>query len=430
MEEEKMFACVLFAAVLAAPQVDSPFSELAYEEALEKATSTGKLLLVDFTASWCQPCKRMEKETWGNADVRAWLGEHAFAIQVDVDKQSDLAKRFEIEAMPTVVALREGLEFDRIVGYRDAKGFLGWGRDVLAGKRTSDELKVRAVELRDSKDVDARYDLARSLLRAKQYEQALEHYIWLWPATREAPGMGGVRLSFMLSDMAELAKKHEPARKAFMEILEGLQAKVDAADVPEFLDWQEWSSLCEYFGERARILAWYEKWCDDQGRLFAGKTGGFRCDHVIEDVFDQLMDADRPLDAVRLYEDARGRAGKIVADYRRFSALDAGMDEEMREQMADFQRRELTENLTKLFAALLATGREAEAADVAGVLLQTLDTPDSRKALVRAGLDMTKRPQASFGRWLDEAEAAGANVRILRRRLDNLQEGGETAKDE
>jgi thioredoxin 1 len=422
-----MFAFVLFAAAVAL-QTDSPFSELGYEAALEKARSTGKLLLVDFTASWCQPCKRMEKETWGNAEVRSWLGEHALAIQVDVDEQSDLARRFGIEAMPTVVALREGQEFDRVVGYRDAAGFLGWGRDVLAGKRTSDDLKTRAQELRDSKDVDARYDLARDLLRGKQYEQALEHYLWLWPATRDASGMGGVRLSFMLGDMAELAKKHEPARKAFREILEGLQARVDAADVPEFRDWQEWTALCRYFGERARILAWYEKRRDDRGRLFAGKAGEFRCAHVVEDVFDELMEAERPLDAVRLYEDARGRAEKIVADYRQFSALDAGMDE-MREQAAAFHRSKLTEDLTKLFAALLAADRDAEATDVAGLLLRTLDTPESRTALVRAGLQTAKRPQESFGRWLDEAEAAGASVRILRRRLGKLEGAAGSAKD-
>lgn len=416
-----MLAFVLFAAV--ALQSDSPFSELGYEAALTQARSTGKLLLVDFTASWCQPCKRMEKETWENADVRAWLGQHALAIQVDVDEQSDLAKRFGIEAMPTVVVLREGQEFDRIIGYRDAAGFLGWGKDVLAGKHTSDELKTRTQELRDSKDVDARYDLAQDLLRAKQYEQALEHYLWLWPATREVPRMGGVRLSFMLSNMAELAKKHEPARNAFMQILEELQAKVevDAAAIPAFRDWQEWSSLCQYFGERARILAWYEKRRDDQGRLFAGKTGESRCDNMIEDVFEQLIEAERPLDAVRLYEDVHGRAERIVADYRQISAVDGGLDEEMREQMADFHRGKLTEDLSRLFAALLAAGRDPEASDVARLLLRTLDTPESRTALVSAGLDTAKRPYESFGRWLDEAEAASANVHALRRRLSMLE---------
>jgi hypothetical protein len=43
-----------------------------------------------------------------------------------------------------------------------------------------------------------------------------------------------------------------------------------------------------------------------------------------------------------------------------------------------------------------------------------------RRALVRAGLRTTKTAHADFARWLDEAEAAGGNVRIVRRPLERL----------
>src|SRR5512145_1378251 len=99
-----LFSCPAFAR-------GEPFADLAYEPALEKAQKEKKLLLVDFTASWCGPCKKMEKDTWAAADVRAWLGENAIAIQIDIDEERVLAKRFRIEAMPTVVAVRDGQEF-------------------------------------------------------------------------------------------------------------------------------------------------------------------------------------------------------------------------------------------------------------------------------------------------------------------------------
>jgi len=100
-----------------------PFADLDFEPALEKAQKEKKLLLLDFTAIWCGPCHKMEKDTWAAAEVRAWLSENAISIQIDVDQDRELAQRFRIEAMPTVVALREGAEFDRVVGYRNAPQF-------------------------------------------------------------------------------------------------------------------------------------------------------------------------------------------------------------------------------------------------------------------------------------------------------------------
>ncbi len=404
-----------------------PFTELGYEAALVRANEQGKLLLVDFTASWCQPCKRMEAETWPDKDVLAWLGEHAIAIQVDVDQQSDLAARFEIEAMPTVVAMRAGEEFDRVVGYRDAAGLLAWGKDVLAGRRSSDALMERAKTLAESEDVQARYELARDLLRAKQYELALTHYLWLWPATRTVPSMGGVRLSFMLSNMGDLAKKHAPAKTAFLGLLDGLQAKVDAAPVPDGTDWSEWSALARTFGQTQRMIRWYEARRDEAGRLYAdGEQGNgkLREQRIVADVFEALMAADRAQDAVRLYPDARAHAQTLARQYERMLSAGAMVDEAAGKELTEHAGRKLTGELSELYAALLAAARGAEAADVGALLVRTLDTPESRLALVRAGLAVARQPEADFTRWLDEAEQAGASVKSLRRRLEKLGAAG------
>jgi len=401
---------------------DGPFAELAFEAARERAVEQQKLLLVDFTASWCGPCKKMEKDTWAAAEVRAWLDENALAIQVDVDEERELAQGFRITAMPTVVALRAGEEFDRIVGYRDAPAFLAWTRDVQAGKRASDALLEESTRLRESTDVKARYELAQALARAGQPAEALVHYLWLWPATRSEPAFGGVRLSFLLSDMARLAAEHEPAREAFGKILAGLQEQVDAVEVPSFETWQEWTAFCRSFGENERVVAWYERHRDAEGRLLVERDD-FLATHIVSEVFEVLMQAERPLDAVQLYEDATGRAREAVRDHRRSEDASAGMEADLREMTERFQRQKLVKDLSRLHAALLLAERDAEAARVATILLEALDTPEARIGLVREGLALVKRSHPDYPRWLDEAEAAGGNVRFARRELERLGAG-------
>src|SRR4051794_11634493 len=92
------------------------FTELEYATARERAIAEGKLLLVDATAAWCGPCQMMDRTTWVDPTVVAWLGDHALAIQVDIDAHQDVARELRIEAMPTIIAFVGGTEFDRVVG--------------------------------------------------------------------------------------------------------------------------------------------------------------------------------------------------------------------------------------------------------------------------------------------------------------------------
>ncbi len=92
-----------------------------------------EILVLDFTARWCGPCKLM-------APVLARLAEEyrgrARIVEVDVDEERDLATRYDVRSMPTLVVLRSGTEVGRIVGSRPRAFVAGVLDRALAGEIT------------------------------------------------------------------------------------------------------------------------------------------------------------------------------------------------------------------------------------------------------------------------------------------------------
>ena len=69
-----------------------------------------------FTATWCGPCKMLKP-------ILHRLNEEG-TIEVefyDIDEYSELAKEYEIKAVPTLICVKENKEVKRIVGYKPAK---------------------------------------------------------------------------------------------------------------------------------------------------------------------------------------------------------------------------------------------------------------------------------------------------------------------
>ena len=78
------------------------------------------LAMVDFWASWCGPCKMLS--TTVEALAEQYEGK-ALVCKVNVDEEPDLARRFGVMSIPTVVFLKNGREFDRKVGLMPAEAF-------------------------------------------------------------------------------------------------------------------------------------------------------------------------------------------------------------------------------------------------------------------------------------------------------------------
>ncbi|XP_020218855.1 thioredoxin H-type 1 [Cajanus cajan] len=84
----------------------------AWKEQLEKGVQTGKLIVVDFTASWCGPCRFIAPIL---AEIAKKTPEVTF-LKVDVDELNPISEEWRVEAMPTFLFLKGGREVDRVVG--------------------------------------------------------------------------------------------------------------------------------------------------------------------------------------------------------------------------------------------------------------------------------------------------------------------------
>ena len=79
-----------------------------------------EICVIDFSASWCGPCRMMAPILEDISDK--YKGKYYF-YQIDVDSAEELAQKFEISAVPTILVFAKGKEIGRTSGYQEFDEF-------------------------------------------------------------------------------------------------------------------------------------------------------------------------------------------------------------------------------------------------------------------------------------------------------------------
>jgi len=86
------------------------------------------IVMVDFWAEWCGPCKMAAPVIDGLADEYA--GKVTVA-KLDVDAEPEIAQKFGVMSIPTVILFKDGAELARQVGFAGKQGYLDLLKKVI-----------------------------------------------------------------------------------------------------------------------------------------------------------------------------------------------------------------------------------------------------------------------------------------------------------
>jgi YHS domain-containing protein/thiol-disulfide isomerase/thioredoxin len=117
------FTALVTAQVSASELVPAKVWKTDFAAAQEEAKQLHRPLVIHFCATWCGPCKKMERVVLDSAQVLKIVDAGFVGVKVDVEKNAVVQKKFKVESLPTdLIVSPEGKVLYRSEGYDDRAG--------------------------------------------------------------------------------------------------------------------------------------------------------------------------------------------------------------------------------------------------------------------------------------------------------------------
>ena len=116
---KKLRQTLLFLAILFSSNANAQLWFNSLEQAQQIAKQQNKLLLVDFYADWCGPCKQLDMDVWSNDSAKELMKKYVL-VKINVDYNKSDASSYGVKGIPHIaIATPWNNVLYQFVGYRD-----------------------------------------------------------------------------------------------------------------------------------------------------------------------------------------------------------------------------------------------------------------------------------------------------------------------
>ncbi len=126
-----------------------------YNAARQKAVLEKKVLVLQFTAKWCQPCKYMEKEVFSNLSVQKLIQQKIVLLKLNIDdpRNEELKKEHKVTVLPTLIMMRaSGKILARAEQSFNPESFIAWAEENINPNTVSKVDPTPSMDPNDSAD--------------------------------------------------------------------------------------------------------------------------------------------------------------------------------------------------------------------------------------------------------------------------------------
>ena len=123
-----VFRYIALAKIKNTPMVADHANVLTLTDQNFQQQTKNKVVLVDFWATWCAPCRMMAPVL---NDVASDLSGNSKVGKVDIEQYQSLAQKFRVRSIPTLILFKNGVEINRFVGIKSKEFLLKQLQQVL-----------------------------------------------------------------------------------------------------------------------------------------------------------------------------------------------------------------------------------------------------------------------------------------------------------